>query len=164
LTETFRYNKWANLRLLDVCATLPDEQLQLTAPGTYGTVAATLLHLLAAGGSAARRLAGTEPEISEHDDPAPSLDVLRDHAVRSGDQLIEAAMRITPDETIKEERDGGRYRVHLGVVLLQAMHHGNDHRTHVCTILGDHDIAYGQMDVWEYGRATGALVPIPLKA
>jgi hypothetical protein len=40
------------------------------------------------------------------------------------------------------------------------MHHGNDHRTHVCTILGAHDISYGDMDVWAYGEATGALLPI----
>jgi len=163
LIETFRYNKWANLHLLDVCAALFDEQLQLTAPGTYGTVAATLLHLLAAEQRYLRRLAGTEPEISERDDPAPRLDVLRDHAVRSGDQLIEAAMRITPDETIEEERDGSRYRIHLGVVLLQAMHHGNDHRTHVCTILGHYGIPYGDMDVWAYGEASGAIVPIRAK-
>ena len=40
------------------------------------------------------------------------------------------------------------------------MHHGNDHRTHVCTILGHHGIEYGQMDVWGYGLATGALAPV----
>ena len=34
--------------LLDVCAGLSPDQLDLTAPGTYGTVAGTWLHLLAA--------------------------------------------------------------------------------------------------------------------
>ncbi len=164
LTEAFRYNKWANLRLLDVCGVLSDQQLQLTASGTYGTVAATLLHLLAAEQRYMGRLAGSKAEINERDDPAPSLADLREHAVRSGDLLIEAATRITPDDTIEEERGGGRYRIHLGVVLLQAMHHGNDHRTHVCTILGEHGIPCEQMDVWEYGRATGALVPVAPKA
>jgi uncharacterized damage-inducible protein DinB len=161
LIEAFRYNKWANLRLIDVCAGLTDEQLQLTAAGTYGTVAATLLHLLAAEQRYLGRLAGSKAEFSESDDPAANLAVLRDHAVRSGDLLIEAAKRITPDDTIEEERDGGRYRIHLGVVLLQAMHHGNDHRTHICTVLGRHGIACEQMDVWAYGQVTGALVTIP---
>jgi hypothetical protein len=86
--------------------------------------------------------------------------VLREHTVRSGDSLIEAAARITPDDTIDEERDGKTMRLHLGVVLVQAMHHGNDHRTHICTILGAHDIPYGDMDVWSYGEATGGIVPI----
>jgi uncharacterized damage-inducible protein DinB len=142
-----------------VCAQLPEEQLQLSAPGTYGTVAATLLHLFAAEQRYLRRLAGTKPHINERE-PAPSIAVLREHAVRSGDQLIEAARRIKPDDSIDEERDGTRMKLHLGVVLVQAMHHGNDHRTHICTILGAHNIPYGDMDVWSYGESIGAIVPI----
>ena len=159
LTDAFRYNKWANLHLLDVCAKLSDEQRQLTAPGTYGTIAATLLHLFAAEQRYLRRLAGTKPAINEHE-PAPSLAILRDHATRSGDALIEAAGRITPEDTIEEERDGRAMRLNLAVVLIQAMHHGNDHRTHICTILGAHEIPYGDMDVWAYGQATGGIVPV----
>jgi uncharacterized damage-inducible protein DinB len=161
LVEAFRYNKWANLHLLDVCAKLSEEQLQLTAPGTYGTIAATLLHLLSAEQRYLRRLTpGTKPDINENDATPPSRTKLREHAVRSGDMLIEAAGRITPDDTIDEERDGRVLRLHLGIVLVQAMHHGNDHRTHICTILGAHDVPYGDMDVWAYGEATGGIVPV----
>jgi uncharacterized damage-inducible protein DinB len=48
LVEAFRYNKWANLHLLDACANLSDAQLELSSPGTMGAIAATLTHLLAA--------------------------------------------------------------------------------------------------------------------
>lgn len=161
LIEAFRYNKWANLHLLDVCAKLSDEQLELTAPGTYGTIAATFVHLTAAEQRYLRRLTGSKPDINEHDAAPPSLAKLREHAARSGDQLVEAAGRITPADTIDEERDGQLMRLHLGVVLVQAMHHGNDHRTHICTILGAHDIPYGDMDVWAYGEAIGGIVPVP---
>jgi uncharacterized damage-inducible protein DinB len=164
LIEAFRYNKWANLHLLDVCEKLSEEQLQLTAPGTYGTIAATFLHLFSAEQRYLRRLTpGTKADINERDATAPSLAMLREHAVRSGDQLIEAAGRTTPDDTIDEEREGRVLRLHLGVVLVQAMHHGNDHRTHICTILGAHDIPYGDMDVWAYGQAIDAIVPIASK-
>ena len=160
--EAFRYNRWANLHLLDVCSKLSEDQLHLTAPGTYGTVAATFLHLLAAEQRYLRRLAGTKPEISERE-AAPTMAVLREHAARSGDQLIEAARRITPEDSIEEERGGRRTKLQLGVVIVQALHHGNDHRTHICTILGHHQIAYGDMDVWAYGEATGAIVPVEAK-
>ena len=159
LIEAFRYNKWANLHLLDVCAALTADQLELTTPGTYGTISATLLHLVAAEQRYLRRLAGTKPDINERN-PAPSIAILREHAARSGDQLIEAAGRISPDDTIDEERDGTQMMLHLGVVLVQAMHHGNDHRTHICTILGAHSIPYGDMDVWAYGQSIGGIVPI----
>jgi uncharacterized damage-inducible protein DinB len=165
LIEAFRYNKWANLHLLDVCAALSDEQLQLTAPGTYGTIAATLLHLFSAEQRYLRRLTpGTKADINERDAAAPGIAQLREHAVRSGDLLIEAAGRTTPDDTIDEERDGRVLRLHLGVVLVQAMHHGNDHRAHICTILGAHDIPYGDMDVWAYGEATGGITPVRTQA
>ena len=162
LIEAFRYNKGANLHLLDVCANLSDEQLQLTAAGTYGTIASTLRHLMSAEQRYLRRLEGSTPGINENE-PALSIASLREHAVRSGDHLIEAARRITPHDTIDEERDGRLMRLKLGVVLVQAMHHGNDHRTHICTILGAHDIPYGDMDVWAYGVATGAIVPAETK-
>ncbi|HXB05185.1 MAG TPA: DinB family protein [Candidatus Acidoferrum sp.] len=158
LIEAFRYNKWANLHLLDVCAKLSDDQLQLTAPGTYGTISSTLLHLVAAEQRYLRRLAGTKPEINERDQSAPTLAQLREHAARSGDQLIEVAGRITAEDTIEEEREGQLMKLHLWVVVVQAIHHGNDHRTHICTILGAHDIPYGEMDVWAYGQATGAII------
>jgi uncharacterized damage-inducible protein DinB len=160
LIDAFRYNKWANLHLLDVCAKLSDEQLQLTAPGTYGTIAATFLHLLSAEQRYLRRIAGIKPDINERDQSAPRLGRLREHAVRSGDQLIDAATTITVHDTIDEERDGQLMRLHLWVVAVQAVHHGIDHRTHICTILGAHDIPYGDMDVWAYGQATGGIVPV----
>ena len=157
LVEAFRYNKWANLHLLDVCAEFTDEQLQMTAPGTYGTIASTFIHLLAAEQRYLKRLGGGEPQINERDMPVPGIGVLREHAVRSGDKLIEIAPYASPDEAYETER-GGRVKVYSGVVVVQALHHGNDHRTHICTILGHHGLSYGDMDVWAYGEATGGIV------
>ena len=159
LIEAFRYNRWANLHLLEVCSGLSEEQLQLTAPGTYGTIAATFMHLVSAEQRYLRRFGAGEPRINERD-AFPGLAVLSEHAARSGEQLIAVAGRIKPDDAIEEKRDRGLFKLELGVVLLQAMHHGNDHRTHICTILGQHGIEYGEMDVWAYGTVTGALAPV----
>jgi uncharacterized damage-inducible protein DinB len=159
LVEAFRYNKWANLHLLDVCAGFTDEQLQMTAPGTYGTIAATFFHLLAAEQRYLRRLGGGEPRINERDDAFPGIPALRENAVRSGDKLIEIAPYVSPDEA-HESKTGreGPVMLHSGVVVIQALHHGNDHRTHICTILGHHGFDYGDMDVWAYGEASGGIV------
>ena len=157
--EAFRYHRWANLHLLGVCAKLSDEQLQLTSPGTYGTIAATWLHLLSAEQRYLRRLVGTEPQLSERNE-FPGIAVLTEHASRTGDALIEAATKVKPDDVIDTKYGDQSMRLHLGVVIIQALHHGNDHRTHICTILGAGDITYGDMDVWAYGDATGAMVPI----
>ncbi|HEX9099293.1 MAG TPA: DinB family protein [Candidatus Dormibacteraeota bacterium] len=160
LVEAFRYNKWANLHLLDVCSGFSEEQLQMTSRGTYGTLAATFLHMLAAEQRYIKRLGGAEPQINERDETFPGVAALREHAVRSGDALIEIAPRITPEEAHESKYSNRPFMLHSWVVLIQALHHGNDHRTHICTILGHYGLTYGDMDVWAYGQATGGLTPI----
>ena len=155
LVEAFRYNKWANLHLLSVCSGLPAEQLELTSAGTYGSIAKTFHHLLGAEQRYIRRLTGTEPRVSEKDD-FPGLAVLTREAEASGDRLIELASTLKADDEIDEARRSPYARLPAGIVLVQAMHHGNDHRTHICTVLGSQGIDYGDMDVWAYGLAIGA--------
>jgi len=155
--EAFRYHRWANLHLLDVCAGLSAEQLQLTSPGTYGTIAATLLHLVGAEQRYLRRFTGDEPKVSEKDE-FPGVAKLRTVAADAGDKLIEVVRRVDPDEELETTYANSPHRLRKGVVLLQALHHGNDHRTHICTVLGAHGLEYGDMDVWAYGEAIGALV------
>jgi len=157
LIESFGYHKWANLYLLDACAKLPVKELSLTVPGTYGTIAATFHHMASAEQRYTRRLGAGDPRIRESD-AFPGLLVLREHMERSGDQLIEAAGRLKGDETSEGKDESGRFTVTSGVVLVQALHHGNDHRTQICTILGHHGISHGDMDVWAYGAATGGMV------
>lgn len=150
LVQALRYNKWANLRLLDICSGLSEDQLQLASSGTYGSIASTWQHLLAAEQRYLRRLAGVEPQISEKD-PFPGIATLKVHAERSGDALIDALGHFDPDGTSA----GGDARVKHWLVMTQAIHHGNDHRTHVCTILGQNGISSGDLDVWAFGTDNG---------
>ena len=48
LVEQFRHNLWANLKLLDACAQLPPERLRADAPGTFGSIYRTLMHIVRA--------------------------------------------------------------------------------------------------------------------
>jgi uncharacterized damage-inducible protein DinB len=157
--EAFRYHKWANGRLLEECARLSDEQLEWTAPGTYGTVARTWLHLLGAEQRYIQHLGGSQPRFRSSSD-FPGLETVTSELARSDDELIELAGRFAPEERIEPEFDDGRFRLPAAIVLIQALHHGNDHRTHICTILGHHDVTYGDVDVWAYGDATGVVEPV----
>ena len=159
LEQAFGYHKWANLHLLDVCGALPEEQLELTSPGTYGTIASTWQHLLAAEQRYLARLMGEEPELSERT-PFPGIGPLRREAERTGDELIAAASALARGESGDYTFGDQRLRLSRWVFAVQALHHGNDHRTHICTILGAHDIPYGEMDVWAYGQATGAITQL----
>ena len=154
--EMFRYNKWANLRLLGVCATLSEEQLELTSPGTYGTVSATFMHILGAEQRYLARLGAGQPQLNEKS-AFPGIAALIGHATRTADLLISHAERVTPDDVLDTTYGDERYELHSGALLMQAFHHGNDHRTHICTILGSHGLDCGDNDVWTYAEATGAM-------
>lgn len=157
--ETFRYHRWANLHLLDVCARLSDEQFELTSPGTYGTVGATLLHLIGAEQGYIQRLGGS-PRRLTRDTAFPGVEALRREAERSADELIDIASQVGSEDELEADFQDGRYRLKKRIILIQALHHGNDHRTHVCTVLGAHGLEYGDMDVWAYGDSTGDITPI----
>ena len=149
LPDAFQYNRWANLHLLDVCSTLDDGQLQLTTPGTYGTIAATLQHMLAAEQRYAKRLVGTEPRLSENDD-FPGVAALKEHAQRSGQDLIDGAAKADRDGTYEGKREGQPIRIKNWVVITQAIHHGNDHRTQVCSTLGALELPLPEIDGWDF--------------
>src|SRR5258708_34368069 len=61
LSDFFKYNLWANLRLLDTCEQLTDAQLDAVFPGTSGSIRVTLKHMLGAEEGYAARSAGGFP-------------------------------------------------------------------------------------------------------
>src|SRR5712692_7259404 len=92
LVELYRHNLWANLKLLDLCNGLNDDQLDLNAPGTYGRVRDTLVHLVAAEGRYLAELGGGQPDHPVREDgPFPGVAALREYAERSGEWLIKFA-------------------------------------------------------------------------
>ena len=64
-----------------------------------------------------------------------------------------------PGRKMPSHGDGaaGPARLPARIILIQALHHGNDHRTHICTVLGNHSLGYGEMDVWSFADATGVV-------
>jgi hypothetical protein len=55
-------------------------------------------------------------------------------------------------------RDGGQSPA--WVIVLQAIHHGNDHRTHIGTVLLHNQLEAPEIDVWSCAWAEGALRPL----
>src|SRR5437588_10460521 len=93
LLELFRHKTWATLALLDFCAKQPDDVIDATAPGTYGTIRDTFLHLVRAEEGYFARLTGQRFFKPLEDRPArpdglaarikppgPERDVLPPHA------------------------------------------------------------------------------------
>jgi hypothetical protein len=53
--------------------------------------------------------------------------------------------------------DDGLWRMPVAVPLAQAIHHANDHRTHVLSILGAHGLDDPGLSVWHYASSSGQM-------
>ncbi|CAN5552948.1 DinB family protein [soil metagenome] len=154
--EMFGHNRWANLRLFDWCAGVHDALLDSSAPGTFGDARSTLVHLVSAEERYVELLTGDEipdDQRLEIDDPFPGLELLRERIDASGQRLI-AIAGSTPDDHIIEGTflDGRSYRLSATTLLIQAINHATEHRTHIMTVISQHGVEAPETDGWLYGE------------
>lgn len=156
LIDAFRHNAWATREVLSACQGLSESQLETTVPGTYGSIIATLRHTVRSEAGYCRRLTGDEPTWYGSIGESTSLDELAEHI----DDLAARWERFL-SEPFDAERsfvigwhDGVDRDVPAGVVLVQALHHGNEHRTQICTTLSSIGVTPPELGVWDFAEAT----------
>jgi len=152
LRAMFGHHVWATTRLIDALERLDPVHLDARIEGTYGSTMQTLTHLvdaderclqrlttpvLASGaGGGTRPLADVRKEIQEHGDRwAEMLD-----AVDRGD--LHAAVIGKSDYPDTDPAEG--------MLLVQSIQHGNDHRTQICSTLGALGLEVPELDGWDY--------------
>ncbi len=163
MLRQLRHDVWATDRLIAHCRQLSTEQLQLSVPGTYGTVLRTLQHVVSADEGYLIRLLGVllhEP-LFRHE-PDVGLDVIASHVPHvadaverlfaSGDLDGDRLSRDTPARRPEQPR----FEMNAWVPLTQFVHHGNDHSAPVCTTLSAHGIEPPDLQVWPYAIDLGA--------
>ena len=67
------------------------------------------------------------------------------------------ARDLDPDTVLEEvdEDDGYRKGATVGIRFAQALHHGTDHRSQICTALTALGVEPPSIDAWDYGLAVG---------
>ena len=152
LLELCRHKTWATLRLIEHCQSLDAEHLNATLPGRYGTISATLRHVVKADEDYFSVL--TSEQLSG---------LLPDGLV-SLDELAQRIRRLGPHwEVMVQDPDLSGRRVTCldgvswpgAVLLAQMIHHADDHRTHILSILGARGLEEPRLDVWAYAQAAG---------
>jgi uncharacterized damage-inducible protein DinB len=151
LGEAFQHHTWAIEKLIRHLRELPATALTASGRGVYGEVLATLSHLLAADSRYLMYLEGTVPPARTGPDAVASLDVLaerlRDQAVRWR-VVLERMDEIDVTIPARGERPVLPHATNL--LVTQALHHGNDHRTQICTVLSANGFQAPNLDVWTY--------------
>jgi uncharacterized damage-inducible protein DinB len=151
LRRSAGHHLWATAALLEHCRSLSDDQLALSTPGTYGSILDTLHHLVSADGGYLSRLErrGPAQPFESH-----SLSAVQEHWQRQHEGWL-GYLGSEPDHEGTVEFSDGWYPA--WIPMLQAIHHGNEHRTHIGTVMLGNAIEAPELDVWAYAAAEGVL-------
>ena len=152
LRGMFEHHLWATGRLLEHLGTLSEGELDAAIPGTYGGILATLTHLIDADGRYLLRL--EQPILPPYEDRGEVLlaDLRRDlddHAHRWSQALARLETG-TLEAQIAAHEDYPEVPRAEGLLLAQAIHHGDDHRTQICSTLGALGLEVPDLDVWTF--------------
>ena len=162
LARLFEHNHWANLQLIQVCSTLSDEQLDAESQSaTKGSIRLTLWHLIDTQQSYLSQLTHMEPR-SNSKAPANFAELL-ESANMSGEGLVALARDETSQSLQTKIQDEG-YSIEPWVIMVAAIDHAAEHREQIKSMLSAVGVTPPDMDGWDYGEATHALVPISTEA
>ena len=161
LEDAFGHHVWATLRVVDACLDLTPEQLGIAVPGTYGPILETARHLVGADSSYLFAVAGgLTPRIDEDHMDLPELRAAMEGHGAAWSGLL--AQDLDPDAiTVRRRDDGSETHAPMGIRLAQALHHGTDHRSQICTVLTTLGIEPPAIDVWDFAEQDGRLVELP---
>jgi uncharacterized damage-inducible protein DinB len=161
LDDAFAHHVWATTRLIDVCLALDTKELATTVPGTYGSMIETMRHLVEGDSDYLSIMTGDRAHLigTEHMD-LPELRV----AMENDGVLWASYLKgdLDPDAMVKEidDDDGFERDATIGIRLAQALNHGTDHRSQICTVLTALGVEPPGIDAWTYGLQAGRVVEV----
>ena len=161
LQDAFGHHVWATLRVIDACLALSPEQLETAVPGTYGSILETVRHLV--GADASYLFVMTGGRRSEIEEAQMDLGELRSVTVDHGPAWAELFAE-DPDpkrDVVRHRDDGSDSHAPMSIRLAQALHHGTDHRSQICTALTTLGIDPPAIDVWDFGAEDGRAFQTP---
>ncbi len=153
------HNAWATAQTLGFCLGLDQQMLDATVPGTYGTIIETLRHILNSEAGYLFRFTGAWSEYPWPRDDGVGLEVLSERAAMLASTWERFLAGDVDTERLGEARgdEGELFAVPAGIFITQALHHANEHRAHICTILGAQGVEPPDVSAWEYARVSGRM-------
>ncbi len=155
VTALFHHNTWANLKLLEFCEGLTDEQLDTTAIGGYGTIRDTLVHTIGAEVSYVTRVNDRMPPVPLPKGQFPGFDALEQAARWAEDELLQLACAARADTRVHQRPPRQNIAYRLADLIIQAITHSCEHRTQIATILTQLGLDPPDMSTWHYMEDMG---------
>ena len=152
----YRYNAWANARILNAVSQVSAEQFLAPASFSYGSLRETLVHILFAEWIWRRRWEGHSPTEWKTPKDFPTFEALQTHwnveekALMSFVENVSEAML---NNTIQYTTMGGKpYQNTLWHLMVHLVNHGTQHRSEAAAMLTDFSHSPGDIDFIVYLR------------
>ena len=135
----YRYNTWANDRILDTAAELSADEYRSPGGASFDSVHETLVHIMGAQWLWLSRWKGTSPAALPPADAFADLGALRRRwaEIEADTQAFLAALTEPQLERVIEYRnfEGERWAYPLWQQMLHQVNHGTQHRSEVAMLL-----------------------------
>lgn len=156
LHDPVRHNAWATTQILEFCRGLDEQTLNATVPGTYGTIVATLRHIIYCEIDNLERLLGRSPSDPWQMGNTTGLDALSKLAAQlATDWEVFLASDVDSERPLPP--DEGIHPIPAGIVIAVLLYHGSEHRGQICTILSALGHEPPDLTPWAYAFATGRI-------
>ena len=147
----YRYNQWANARIMNQAATVEPEPFLAPASFPHGGLRDTLVHMLSAEWIWRKRWEGTSPTRVLKPEEFPTFESLRARWTEEENQLMHFVDRIT-DEKLNGTFDytntsGKPFTRVLWQAMAHVVNHGTQHRAEAAALLTDLGHSPGDIDL-----------------
>ena len=161
MKDAFGHHVWATVRLIDVCLELPSEQLDTAVPGrTARSSTRSVISWAPTPGtcSASRR----DETVAHRRRPHGPRESSEAPWSGTGPLVPLLADELDPDAVIRRSipRTAIEKEATVGIRFAQALHHGTDHRSQICTALTSLGMEPPPIDVWDFGVEHGRVVEV----
>lgn len=153
ITLLYKYNQWANARILNAASHVTSEQFLAPLTFPHGGLRGTLVHALFAEWIWRHRWEGISPSARLKPEDFPTFATLRSRWADEENRLMAFVEEVT-DERLQNHfsynaTDGTSYERVLWHTMLHLVNHGTQHRTEAAALLtgfghspGDIDLVY----------------------
>jgi uncharacterized damage-inducible protein DinB len=147
----YKYNQWANAKILNAAANVTQEQYLASASFPHGGLQGTLVHAMSAEWIWQKRWQGTSPTMVLKPLEFPTLESLRSRWEIEENQLM-AFVDLLTDEQLNSTFDyastkGEPFTRILWQAMAHVVNHGTQHRSEAAAQLTDFGHSPGDIDM-----------------
>ena len=147
----YKYNQWANTKILNTAANVTEAQFLAEAAFPHGGLRGTLVHTLFAEWIWRNRWQGESPTFRLKPDDFPTFEPLRERWMQEEKLLMEFVERLSDERLNRvlhyKNTKGIPFEQVLWKMMAHVVNHGTQHRSEAAALLTDFGCSPGDVDM-----------------